>query len=118
MASNITHSPVRSNVITSPVEFSTGKFRAKNVWKVFFNMAQPISKKNKGHFRKSIEKKKARLKDASVLFALEVIVQFELSMPNSENTYGVKEIFSNKIQECKLLSKRCLLSGHVDRCVQ
>ena len=32
--------------------------------------------KNKGHFRKSIEKKKEkmRLKDASVLFALEVIV--------------------------------------------
>ena len=83
-------------------------------------MALPISKKNKGHFRKSIEKKKEkmRLKDASVLFTLEVIVQFELSMPNSENTYGVKEIFSNKIQGCKLLSKRCLLSGHVDRCVQ
>ena len=53
--------------------------------------------KNKGHFRKSIEKKKEkmRLKDASVLFALEVIVQFELSMPNSDNTYGMKEIFPN-----------------------
>ena len=49
-----------SNVITSPVEFSTGKFRAKTVWKVFFNMALPISKKNKGHFRKSIEKKKEK----------------------------------------------------------
>ena len=30
-----------------------------------------------------------RLKGASVLFALEVIVQFELSMPHSDNTYGV-----------------------------
>ena len=83
-------------------------------------MAQPIRKKIKDVLEslKKRKKKKVRLKGASVFFALEVIVQFALSMPNSENTYGVKEIFSNKIQECKLLSKRSLLSGHVDGCVQ
>ena len=51
------------------------------------------------------------MKDASVLFALEVIVQFELSMPNSENTYGVKEIFSNKIQNVNCYQRGVYLAA-------
>ena len=47
VVSNINSLSTQPNVITSPVEFSTGEFCAKNVWKVFFNMAQLISKKIK-----------------------------------------------------------------------